>query len=167
MVRATNEEHVAFHLWALSFFLGLRLSWTEAGFLEATPVGPGKLVDFVLRGRSIERAIELAETFWLASRSDPRNTRRFAAAVNALFLSQYPQALQFEEFIYLYTAIDACYKLTESLRNPAQKSSHASRIGWMCNEFGIQTPTWAQATNTSGGGTEVSTLRNDALHEAL
>lgn len=164
---ATDEEHVAFHLWALSFFLGLRLSWMEAGFLDATPVGPGKLVDFVLRGRSIERAIELAEAFWLASRSDPRNTRRFAAAVNALFLSQYPQALQFEEFIYLYAAIDACYKLTESLRNPAQKSSHASRIGWMCNEFGIQIPTWAQATNTSKGGTEVSTLRNDALHEAL
>lgn len=164
---ATDQEQVAFHLWALSFFLGLRLSWTEAGFLDASPVGPGKLVDFVLHGRSIERAIELAEAFWLASRNDPRNTRRFAAAVNALFLGQYPQSLQFEKFIYLYTAIDACYSLSKSLRNRAQDNNHASRIGWMCNEFGLQTPTWAQATNTSIGGTEVSTLRNDALHEAL
>ena len=164
---ASDEEQVAFLLWALSFFLGLRLSWTEAGFLDATPIKPGKLVDFVLlRGQSVERANNLVETFWLASRSDPRNTRLFAAAVNALFLGQYPQALQFEKFIYLYTAIDACYKLTKSLRSPAQESSHASRIGWMCNGFGIQTPTWAQATDT-GGGTEVSTLRNDALHEVL
>ena len=90
-----------------------------------------------------------------------------ATAVHALFIGQYPQALQFEKFIYLYTAIDACYKLAESLRGPAGKFSHADRIEWMCNEFGIQTPAWGQATGTGGGGTEVSVLRNDTLHEAL
>ena len=164
---ATGEEHVAFHLWALSFFLGMRLTATEAGYLDATPVVPGRLVDFVLSGRSVERAIELADAFWLANRGEPRNARRFAAAVHALFLGQNPQALQFEEFIYLYTAIDACYKLAESLRRPAGKFSHADRIDWMCNEFGIRTPTWAKTTGTGGGGTEVSVLRNDALHEAL
>ncbi len=164
---ATGEEHVAFHLWALSFFLGMRLTATEGGFLDATPIKPGKLVDFVLLGRSLARAIELAEAFWLANESEPRNAQRFAAAVHALFLGQYPQALQFEEFIYLYTALDACYKLAESLRRPVQKLSHAERIEWMCNEFGIQTPAWAQTTGSGGGGTEVSVLRNDALHEAL
>ena len=164
---ATGEEHVAFHLWALSFFLGMRLTATEAGYLDATSVVPGRLVDFVLLGRSNERAIKLAEEFWFANRGEPRNARRFAAAVHALFIGQYPQALQFEKFIYLYAAIDACYKLAESLRRPAGKLSHADRIDWMCDEFGIQTPAWAQTTGTGGGGTEVSVLRNDALHEAL
>ena len=108
LAKATGDEHVVFHLWALSFFLGMRLSATEAGFLDATPVKPGKLVDFVLPGRSLERAIDLADEFWMANRGEPRNAQRFAAAVHALFLGQYPQALQFERFIYLYTAIDAC-----------------------------------------------------------
>ena len=164
---ATGEEHVAFHLWTLSFFLGMRLTATDGGFLDATPIKPGKLVDFVLLGGSLAGAVELAEAFWLSNRGEPRNARRFGAAVHALFLGQYPQALQFEEFIYLYTAIDACYKLAESLRRPARKLSHAARIEWMCNEFGIQTPAWAQTAGAGGGGTEVSVLRNDALHEAL
>ena len=97
------------------FFLGMRLTTTEAGFLDATPVKPGKLVDFVLVGRSIEHAVELAERFWVVNRGEPRHTLRFEAAVHALFLGQNPQSLQFERFIYLYTAIDACYKLGESL----------------------------------------------------
>lgn len=164
---ATDEEHVAFHLWVLSFFLGLRLSWTEAGFLDATPVKGGTLVDFSLSGGSIGQVIELAEAFWLANRSNPRDMRRFAAAVNALFLSQYPQSLQFERFFYLYIATDACYRLTKSLCNSTQASSHSSRIGWMCSEFAIQTPTWARVTDEGVGGTELATLRNDALHEAL
>lgn len=164
---ATGEEHVAFHLWALSFFLGMRLTATEGGFLDATPIVPGKLVDFVLLGRSVERAIELAEAFWVKHRGEPRNAQRFAAAVHALFLGQYPQALQFEEFIYLYTALDACFRLAESLRGSPGKLSHAARIEWMCNEFGIQTPAWAQTSGTGKGGTAVSVLRNDALHEAL
>ena len=161
------EEQVAFHLWTLSFFLGMRLTSTEAGYLDATTIEPGRLVDFVLPGNCLEAAIELAEAFWLANWSEPRNAQRISAAVHALFLGQYPHALQFEEFVYLYTALDACYKLAESLRRPARKLSHAERIEWMCNEFGIQTPAWAQATGGGGGRTEVSVLRNDALHEAL
>ena len=54
---ATGDEHVVFHLWVLSFFLGMRLTATEAGFLDATPVKPGTLVDFVLLGRSLEGTI--------------------------------------------------------------------------------------------------------------
>ena len=161
----TGEEHLEFHVWALSFFLGMRLTTTEAGFLDATPVNPLKLVDFMLTGTGIVRAIKLVEAFWMASRSEPRNARRFVAAVHSLFIGQYPQALQFEEFIYLYTAIDACYALTKSLRCPLGRHSHRERIEWMCGELGVSTPYWAETTGTDG--TELSALRNDALHEAL
>lgn len=162
---ATGEDHAVFHLWSLSFFLGMRLTATEAGFLDATPVKRGKLVDFVLRGRSLERAIDLADEFWMVNRGEPRNAQRFAAAVHALFLGQYPQALQFERFIHLYTAIDACYALTKALRSANDRHGHAERIGWMCGELGVATPSWARTGG--GGGSIVSALRNDALHEAL
>ena len=105
--KPTGNDHVVFHLWALSFFLGMRLTATEAGFLDATPVKPGKMVVLMLCDRSIERAIDLAEKLWIANRG-VRNAQRFAAAVHALFLGQYPQALQFERFMHLYRAIEAC-----------------------------------------------------------
>ena len=162
---ATGEDHVVFLLWALSFFLGMRLSPTERGFLDATPVKRGKLVDFVLLGRSLERAIDLADGFWRDNAGEPRNAQRFSAAVHALFLGQYPQALQFERFIHLYTAIDACYALTRALRSAGARHKHGARIAWMCGELGVVTPAWARSTG--GGGSVVSILRNDALHEAL
>ena len=46
--KATGDEHLDFLIWALSFFVGMRLTATEAGFLDATPVKTGKLVDFML-----------------------------------------------------------------------------------------------------------------------
>ena len=162
---AEGNEHLEFHIWVLSFFLGTRLTTTEAGFLDATPVQSGKLVDFVLLGRSLERAIELADCFWSASRGEPRNAQRFAGAVHALFLGQYRQALQFERFMYLYTAIDACYALTKALRCAKEKEKYGKRIEWMCNELGVATPTWAKAAGN--GSSDISALRNNAVHEAL
>ena len=164
--KATDDEHLDFLVWALSFFVDMRLTTTEAGFLDATPVKPGKLVDFVLLGQSLKRAVELAESFWMTNHSEPRNAQRFEAAVHALFLGQYPQALQFERFIYLYMAIDACYRVTKDLRSPNSRDiPHGRRIEWTCNELGVNTPTWADPNGQSH--TEVSYIRNYALHEAL
>ena len=162
---ALSEEHLDFLVWALSFFVGMRLTTTEAGFLDATPARPGMLVDFDLRGQSLTNGMELAEQFWTSHGNEPRNAQRLVAAIHALFLGQYPQALQFERFIYLYTAIDACYRLAERLRQPRKKQNHGQRIAWMCTEFGLDTPDWAKPS--AGGGVEVAAIRNDALHEAL
>ena len=120
----------------------------------------------MLLGRSLEHAIELAEAFWIANLAEPCNAQRYSAVVHALFLSQYPQALQFERFIYLYTAIDACYALTKALRSPKASPGHNRRIGWMCAELGVTTPMWARRS-TGRSGTVVSSLRNYAVHEAL
>ena len=162
---ADSEEQVDFHVWVLSFFLGVRLTTTDAGFLDATPVKGGKLVDFTLLGRNISRVFELAEEFWECNRDEPRNARRYVAAVHALYLGQSPQSLEFERFVYLYTAIDACYALARSLRNESGYHRHAGRLAWTCGEFGVQVPVWAK--RSARGDIEVATVRNDTLHEAL
>ena len=162
---ADGDEHLDFLVWALSFFVGMRLTTTEADFLDATPARRGTLVDFVMRTQDISKGMELAERFWTNNRHEPRNAQRFAAAVHALFLGQNPRALQFEEFIYLYTAVDACYKLAAELRQPTKKKLNRERIEWMCGEFGLETPDWAK--QSVSGGVEVAAIRNDALHEAL
>ncbi len=50
--KASGDGHADFYLWILSFFLGMRLTSTEAGFVDATPSKPGTLVDFLLGSRS-------------------------------------------------------------------------------------------------------------------
>jgi len=160
-----NDDHLIFHLWALSFFTGMRLTSTEAGFVDATPIKPGKLVDFVLLGQGEVKAVELAETFWVTHRAAPVRARLFAAAVHALFLGQGPHLLQFERFLYLYTAFDACFALAKSLHKPAGLIRHAERVDWMCRLFGMPVPTWADPA--SPAGPEVAILRNETVHEAL
>lgn len=158
-----GHDHLTFHLWALSFFTGMRLTATEAGFVDATPIKPSKLVDFVMLGRGLADALDLAEAFWTLHRSAPDRAKLIAAAVHALFLGQNPRHLEFERFILLYTAIDACFALAKAVRGPTRPIPHAGRTKWMCGAFGIPTPAWADPAS----GSEIAALRNETVHEAL
>ena len=166
---STNDpEHLKFHIWALSFFTGMRLTTEEAGFLDATPIKKGMLVDFGIAFKEIPLAIELAEQFWRQNQTKGKQvqTDRFCAAVHALFVSQNPQHLQFEQFIYLYTALDACFRvLWETKPETGKEPSHTRRLEWMCNRFDIPVPEWADMG--ANGSTEVAALRNGAIHEGL
>jgi len=149
-------DHIDFHLWVLSFFVGMRLTAAEAGFLDATPVKPRMLVDFVLHGSGLTRAVELAEDFW-TNLEEPVCAKRFAAAVHALFLGQNPQNLAFEQFTYFYLALDAASALAK-----VGGDIKTSRIQRMFEKYGVTTPAWAKP-----GNTEVAAIRNCTLHEAL
>lgn len=164
---ADSDDHLNFHIWALSFFQGIRLTPLKAGFLDATPVVPGKLVDFNLLKNSREKALEITEVFWTNHSADPQIPRLFAAAVHALFLSQNPRHLQFEEFMLLYTAFDACFALARLLHPSMTRTrvTHEARVKRMCDLFGMATPDWADPEAPSGS--EVATLRNATIHEAL
>ena len=163
---ANDPKHLMFHVWALSFFTGMRLTTEKAGFLDATPIRVGRLVDFGVAFEEIPLAIELAEQFWRRNQTKGRQIDRFCAAVHALFVSQNPQHLQFEQFTYLYTALDACFRiLWEKKPGAGGKLSHAERLKWMCCQLHIPIPAWANPG--TGKSTQVADLRNDAIHEGL
>lgn len=164
--KADTDEHVAFHIWTFSFFSGLRLTPTEAGFLDATPLNPGSLVDFVLSTfADLTKSVELAEKFWSDHRSFPERARLVQAIIHALFLGQNPRNLQFESFLFLYTAFDACYKLASSSQISNSWVGHSDRIKWMCDQFGIRPPAWS--TRSSSAESELVKIRNLMVHEAL
>lgn len=160
-----SREDLDFVVWCLSFFTGMRLSMTEAGFLDATPITSGKLVDFSLSRCTLADVIELALDYLESERGDLRAPKRVAAVIHALFLAQYPQNLQFEQFQYLYMALDACFKLVavKEAQNPG--TPHAGRVQWMCEKFGIPVPDWAK--NAKAAPSSLSVVRNDTFHEAL
>lgn len=160
-----GATHLEFHIWALSFFLGIRLTSEEAGFLDTTPIKPGKLTDFLLLGDGINNVPVLAEVFWVKHRAEPQNAKRWVAAVHALFLAQNPQSLQFEEFIYLYIAIDACYRLAAIMASLKKDIPHRQRIDWLCEYLEIPIPEWVNAKDGEERG--LADIRNDAIHEAL
>lgn len=171
---ATGDDHLDFHLWALSLFVGMRLTATEAGFLDATPLKKGALVDFFLPGSNLDHAVALAERFWQNHRPG-RSTneevadrpRLFAAAVHALFLAQNPRNLEFERFVYLYMALDACFRLAALSREPPKRLGHAGRIQWMCEQFGAEPPPWGAKQDGLRARSEVAGIRNATFHEAL
>jgi hypothetical protein len=97
-----DEDSVRLHflMRALSFFLGMRLTTTEAGFLDTTPIKPGLLTDFSVPERDLPKALGLANAFWDVHRAEPPPVKRFGAAVHALFLRQSHHSFQFERFIF-------------------------------------------------------------------
>lgn len=162
----TNPEDLEFVVWCLSFFSGMRMTTSQAGFLDATPMQPGKLVDFVLRGGCNEGDIvNLALNYLDVERGNQRATKRVAAVIHALFLSQYPQSLSFERFQYLYMALDACYKVIAVKETKRPDASHGGRVQWMCEKFAIPVPSWARDAQKAPSA--LSVVRNDAFHEAL
>ena len=161
-----NDDHLTFHLWVLSFFIGMRLTSTEAGFVDSTPIRPNKLFDFVLVGKELSDVLVLTEAFWVKHKTEPKRAKLIAGIVHALFLSQNPHHLQFERFLLLYSAFDACFALAKLIHTQIKPpTSHAKRVSWMCDLFHMPTPAWADNSNTQS--TEIASLRNDSVHEAL
>jgi hypothetical protein len=161
---AASPQHLDFNIWGLSFFIGMRLTATEAGFVDATPIKPGKLVDFALL-YDLASAVDLVERFWSDHAAVPQRARLIAAAIHALFLAQGPQLLQYERFIYCYTALDACYAIAADISPPARRPKHADRLQWMCNQFGMPTPAWAMPAPRASS--PIAAIRNATIHEAL
>lgn len=161
-----SEQLLKFHIWVLSFFVGMRLTSEKAGFLDTTPIKKGKLVDFVVIGK-LDRAIEFAEKFWTDNISCLKQTVRLSAAIHSLFLSQNPRALRFEQFQYVYMALDACFAMLRQKHKNGCNPNHAKRLSWMCEKLDVSIPTWAAIDDEQAKKTEVSGLRNDAFHEAL
>jgi hypothetical protein len=164
--QSTNPLDLEFVVWCLAFFLGMPLTTTEAGFLDAAPTKPGKLVDFVLTRPGDEGdAIGLALDFLNAEPGDSRAPKRVAAVIHALFLSHYPQSLPFERFQYLYMALDGCFQLISAKGGLERPRSHGERIQWMCAVFDMPVPDWAR--HATSAPSSLSVVRNNAFHEGL
>lgn len=166
-----EREYLEFVLWVLSFIKGMRLTGFRQGFLDTTPIELHALVDFTAIGDATA-PLNLAERFWASSQSEPVQRKRLCAAIHSMFISCNPRLMDFEKFLFLYSALDTCFAMMRG-RNPGkQEVSHAGRIDWMCKQFNLPVPPWATLRPDPSGRpnkleTEISALRNDTIHEAM
>ncbi len=65
--RPQGFDHCQFLMWCFAFFVGMRMTETEAGFLDATPVKPGSLCDFLISRTSLEKAVAASDSFYTAT----------------------------------------------------------------------------------------------------
>jgi len=160
---ASDIEHVRFLVWVLGFIQGMRLTDMEAGFLDATPIKPGKLHDIVWLGQSNQKALGIADSFWQRHAGNLRIAKAVVGIIHSLFLSQTPTHLCFEEFIYLYTALDGCHYVQSLVagQNP-RGGKHSERTANLCAAFNCPVPAWADCQT----GT-IAKYRNETLHEGL
>jgi hypothetical protein len=156
---ATDLEHLSFLVWMFGFFTGMRLTDTEYGFVDATPIKPGTLHDIVWEKSGEQRALGFADVFWRKQKHDSRISKGLSGVVHALFWSQYPHLFDFERLLYVYMAIDGCHAVWSAMKSRKPTFvPHGKRLETLCDELKTSTPTWIK---------DVVDSRNNALHEAI
>lgn len=158
-----DPERLRFLVWCFGFFVGMRMSESEAGFLDATPVRRGVSNDIMWSGNSLMIALGQADDFFTANAKNPKVQAIMRAAMHAYFISDIPKRLDYERFISLYTAIDGCYRALELIGGPPKGTvPHKERIAYICEQLGLPVPWWADRKNPV-----VARQRNDTIHEGL
>ena len=139
------------------------MSDVEAGFLDATPIAPGVAHDMVWLGDSLFTAVEYADRFWTTHSANTHIEAAIRGAIHSYFISQTPTLLEFEKFIYLYTALEGCHYVHSSIQGKqASKMRHNQRIASLCEAFSISIPPWADPNSSL-----VAKHRHATLHEGL
>jgi hypothetical protein len=162
---SNDEDHLRFLIQCLGFFVGMRMSSTEAGFLDATPIRTGKASDMVWMRDSLEKALGHADAFWLSHAGNRRIEAAIRGIIHSYFLSRRPTLLDFEIFTHLYVALEGCHYVHAvcSGKNPRGRT-HSQRIADLCKVFAMTVPPWA---DSAAGTLHVAVRRNETLHEGL
>jgi hypothetical protein len=160
---AQGDDHLRFLVQCLGFLAGMRLTETEMGFLDATPIKPGITNDIVWFGDSQMKALVHVDQFWHANAHNLRISAAMRGIIHNYFLAATPTNLDFERFIYLYVALEGCHYVRCLVldQNP-RKGTHGERIANLCAGYGMPLPSWADP-NSPG----VATFRHETLHEGL
>jgi hypothetical protein len=151
-----------FVVWCLGFCVGMRLTETEAGYLDTTPIVAGKLCDFLCHPKELDRAIEPAIRFYVENHRKGKEgieiIETFLAALHTLWLSQNPRLLPFEELHYAYISLDSLWFVAAKMATLSPRATrHSERPQRLAEILCIQQPSWPH----------LSTQRNHTIHQGL
>jgi hypothetical protein len=158
-----DPKRLSFLIWVFGFLVGIRMSDQKAGFLDAATLRPGMSNDVVWCGRSLQLALTKADDFFECNTRQPAVELAIRAVIHSYLLAHLPTLLDFERFLYLYTAVDAAFAAHNHLHcKTAKVVSHKKRIAYLCESLGLPTPWWADCNTPY-----VAQRRNETIHEGL
>jgi hypothetical protein len=138
-----DDDELKFLILVLGFLHGLRLLPEGWVHLHPASVKTGRFNNFILKESEILPCLMLASNFYRENRQT-RNVKRLLSAITLSHWGQ-TQSLQFDEFNYLYMAIDACWKIFRAIHPAAVQRSghikHPQRPRIMCHILGLSLPT--------------------------
>lgn len=157
-----DEEELRFLILVLGFLEGLRLLPAGWGHLHPTAVAVGKCNNFLVKDSEILPCLDLAANFYTANRQS-RNVKRLLSAISLLHWSRI-QPLQFDEFNYLYMALDACWAICADVHPIGKKNPrHHERPSVMSGVLNLSLPPIFDPSSA----VTVFSIRNDLVHEGL
>lgn len=167
MMNALSENHGVFLVQCLSFLYGQKLVTKRLEYIDSVRLRRD-CFGIGLSNKSIEKGLIYCNEIWLEISSFPDSNRqsrlkkRLFSIIHLLFMSYSNKALQFEKFMYLYMAIDACFRHLEETNaiKTNGKTRYTERIDKIFEISGIG---FSEAINKK----LFISIRNEMFHEGI
>jgi len=143
------------------FLNGLHLLPESWGHYYKTPIKIGRLVGFILSETEIFKIMDQVIRKIMSKQF--ACLKSIFASLNWFLLSQ-SYSNYFEEFESQYRVIDSICKNVIELQKKEKMPPHYQRIQKVCQVFNVTVPQWAIPHE---GKTEISSLRNELIHEGF
>lgn len=161
-----SEEHGRFLVQCLSFLYGQKLFTRPCEYIESVRL-KRDCFGLGLNNESIKNGLIYCNKKWNEISSFPdkneqlKMKKRLFGIIHLLFMSYSDKALQFEKFMYLYIAIDACFRHLVKIGNIKDDNiKYAKRIDKIFEVSGIGFSTAINKIN-------FISIRTDLFHEGL
>lgn len=168
MSGVNSKEHGQFMVQCLSFLYGQKLFTRKYEYIDSVRLKRDSW-GLLISNKSIEKGLIYCDELWRkiaynkTQEQASRLRKRIFGIIHLLFMSTSIKALQFERFMYIYIAIDACFKHlleTGEIKNTKNHIPHSERIK------NISAVTGVKFSRTITEQFFYST-RNDVFHEGI
>jgi len=152
----SDEEYFRFIVMGYGFLQGLYLLPEGYKYLWRFPYKPGKLHGLILCGDDHKNGMEQISRFY---QNANQIERKRAFAIMHWFLVG-------QSYTYAWDIFDAQYKVLDGIHkiSNVNAKTHSERPIELAKKYGVTLPQWAVLDGN--GKSELSTLRNELVHEA-
>jgi len=165
-----TADQLHFLIGTVGFLLGFRLLPDGYGYLQRTPMRSGLTTDLgAVDAGELAFCLPHADATWVALSAGQRQALR---AVIVAYQTALAYRHAFEQFTFLYSALDAAWLFHRRARGLAEDGAHSARPVWICTDvLGIPVPDWAElppkVSSQRRAPSPVAATRNRLTHEAV
>lgn len=150
-----SQEHINFTVICLSIALGVKLVSQEYSYVDSTNIKPLHLGFVEMSPLEYQYFVDNAFNFYLKHHTD--NLKKVNVITNTIYLlfrAETGYNFLYEDFYWLYTAIDCCYKYYKN-----RSSKNKETLQYLCKKADINIDQYDELISY------ISDIRNELVHE--